>query len=183
MVMQLPERDKLSMTYEQMTSRLAILMGGRVAEEIIFGKEKITSGASSDIDQATKLARAMVTKWGYSDKLGVVAYGENQDEVFLGHSVSRTQNVSEETAKIIDAEVKRLVQGGFDEAKRILTEKIADLHTLAKTLLEYETLTGEEIVNAIKGVPPHREQADVKRPAGPAAAVPISPRPANPEPA
>ena len=177
MVMQLPERDQLSMSYEQMTSRLAILMGGRMAEEIIFGKDKITSGASSDIDQATRLAKAMVTKWGFSDKLGVVSYGENQDEVFLGHSVSRTQNVSEETAKVIDAEVKRLVQEGFDEARRILTEKIEDLHTLAKALLEYETLTGDEIVNALKGVPPVRDDADAKRPSGPSVAVPISPRP------
>ncbi|WP_374659820.1 ATP-dependent zinc metalloprotease FtsH [Phenylobacterium sp.] len=177
MVMQLPERDQLSMSYEQMTSRLAILMGGRMAEELIFGKEKITSGASSDIDQATKLARAMVTKWGFSDKLGVVSYGENQDEVFLGHSVSRTQSVSEETANLIDAEVKRLVQGGFDEARRILTEKMDDLHTLAKALLEYETLTGEEIVNALKGVPPVRDDADSKRSSGPSVAVPISPRP------
>jgi cell division protease FtsH len=182
MVMQLPERDKFSMTYEQMTSRLAILMGGRVAEELIFGREKVTSGASSDIDQATKLARAMVTKWGYSDKLGVVAYGENQDEVFLGHSVQRTQNVSEDTAKIIDAEVKRLVQEGFEEAKRILTEKMEDLHTLARSLLEYETLTGDEIVNALKGVPPVREEPEAKKPAGPAVAVPLSPRP-DPEPA
>jgi cell division protease FtsH len=182
MVMQLPERDKLSMTYEQMTSRLTILMGGRVAEEIIFGKEKITSGASSDIDQATKLARAMVTKWGYSDQLGVVAYGENQDEVFLGHSVSRTQNVSEETARIIDAEVKRLVQTGFEEAKRLLTEKLEDLHTLARALLEYETLSGDEIINALKGVPPNRQETEPKRPSGPAVAVPISPRP-DPEPA
>jgi cell division protease FtsH len=182
MVMQLPERDKFSMTYEQMTSRLAILMGGRVAEELIFGKDKVTSGASSDIDQATKLARAMVTKWGYSEQLGVVSYGENQDEVFLGHSVSRTQNVSEETSKIIDAEVKRLVQGGFDEARRILTEKMEDLHTLAKSLLEYETLTGDEIINALKGVPPVRDEQEAKRPSGPAVAVPISPRP-DPEPA
>jgi len=177
MVMQLPERDQLSMSYEQMTSRLAILMGGRMAEELIFGKDKITSGASSDIDQATKLARAMVTKWGFSDKLGVVSYGENQDEVFLGHSVSRTQSVSEETANLIDAEVKRLVQGGFDEARRILTEKMDDLHTLAKALLEYETLTGDEIINALKGVPPVRDDADSKRSSGPSVAVPISPRP------
>jgi len=182
MVMQLPERDKLSMSYEQMTSRLAILMGGRVAEEIIFGKEKVTSGAASDIDQATRLARAMVTKWGYSDQLGVVAYGENQDEVFLGHSVSRTQNISEDTAKIIDAEVKRLVQAGYDEAKRLLSEKLEDLHLLAKTLLEYETLTGDEIINALKGVKPNREDVEAKRPTGPAVAVPISPRP-DPEPA
>jgi len=182
MVMQLPERDQLSMSYEQMTSRLTILMGGRMAEELIFGKDKITSGASSDIDQATRLARAMVTKWGFSDKLGVVSYGENQDEVFLGHSVSRTQNVSEETARLIDQEVKALVQHAFDEARRILTEKIDELHVLAKALLEYETLSGDEIINVIKGVAPKREEADSPRALGPAVAVPISPRP-GPEPA
>jgi cell division protease FtsH len=177
MVMQLPEGDRYSMNYEQMTSRLAIMMAGRVAEELIFGKEKVTSGASSDIQAATGLARNMVTRWGYSDKLGLVAYGDNQEEVFLGHSVSRTQNVSEATANIIDAEIKRLVQSGYDEAKRILTEKIDDLHTLAKALLEYETLSGDEIINALKGVKPNREEAEPKRPAGPAVAVPLSPRP------
>jgi len=183
MVMQLPERDQLSMSFQQMTSRLAILMGGRLAEEIIFGREKITSGASSDIDQATRLARAMVTKWGFSDRLGVVSYGENQDEVFLGHSVSRTQNVSEETARIIDEEVKRLVQAGYDEAKRILTERIEDLHKLAKALLEYETLTGDEITNALKGVMPRREDSDPTAPAPPAVSVPLTPKVARPQPA
>ncbi|MCA6308240.1 MAG: ATP-dependent zinc metalloprotease FtsH [Phenylobacterium sp.] len=183
MVMQLPERDQLSMSFQQMTSRLAILMGGRLAEEIIFGREKITSGASSDIDQATRLARAMVTKWGFSDRLGVVSYGENQDEVFLGHSVSRTQNVSEETARIIDEEVKRLVQSGYDEAKRILTERIEDLHTLAKALLEYETLTGDEITNALKGVMPRRDDTGDAGPALPAVSVPLTPAAARPQPA
>ncbi len=183
MVMQLPERDQLSMSFQQMTSRLAILMGGRLAEEIIFGREKITSGASSDIDQATRLARAMVTKWGFSDRLGVVSYGENQDEVFLGHSVSRTQNVSEETARIIDEEVKRLVQAGYDEAKRILTDRIEDLHTLAKALLEYETLTGDEITNALKGVMPRREDEAGAGPAVPAVSVPLAPTAARPQPA
>ena len=182
MVVQLPERDQLSMSYEQMTSRLVVLMGGRMAEEIIFGKEKITSGASSDIDQATRLARAMVTKWGFSDKLGVVSYGENQDEVFLGHSVSRTQSVSEKTANLIDEEVKKLVQAAFDEARRILTEKLADLHTLAKALLEYETLSGDEIIAVLKGVAPNRDDSDSKRPTGPVASVPLSPR-TDPEPA
>ena len=182
MVMQLPERDKLSMSYEQMTSRMAILYGGRVAEEIIFGKNKVTSGASSDIEQATRLARAMVTKWGYSEKLGLVSYGENQDEVFLGHSVSRTQNVSEETANIIDSEVKRLTQDGYNEAKSILTNKLEDLHVLAKALLEYETLTGDEITNALKGVAPVRDEAEQKAPAGPRVSVPLAPRP-SPEPA
>ena len=177
MVMQLPERDKLSMSYEQMTSRLAILYGGRVAEEIIFGKDKVTSGASSDISQATKLARAMVTKWGFSPELGVVEYGENQEEVFLGHSVARNQNVSEDTAKIIDAEVKRLTQQGYDEAKRILTTKLDDLHTLARALLEYETLTGDEVINALKGVAPVRDEPESLPPPGPRAAVPLVPRP------
>ena len=106
-----------------MISRLAIMMGGRVAEEFKFGKENITSGASSDIEQATKLARAMVTRWGFSDKLGHVAYGDNQEEVFLGHSVARTQNVSEETAQIIDAEVRRLIDEAYSTAKTILTKK------------------------------------------------------------
>ncbi|MEO6341440.1 MAG: cell division protein FtsH, partial [Caulobacteraceae bacterium] len=172
------------MSYEQMTSRLAILMGGRVSEEIIFGKEKVTSGASSDIEQATRLARMMVTKWGYSDKLGVVAYGENQDEVFLGMSVARTQSISEETAKVIDSEVKQLVQKGYDEAKRILTERLEDLHLLAKSLLEYETLSGDEIINALKGVPPVREKPEDIKPPGPSVAVPLTHAPMpGPEPA
>jgi cell division protease FtsH len=175
MVMQLPERDKLSMSYQQMTSRLVILMGGRVAEELIFGKEHVTSGAASDIQQATKLARAMVTQWGYSDELGVVMYGDNQEEVFLGHSVARQQNVSEETARKIDAEVKRLVQTGYLEAKRILTDRIADLHTLAKALLEFETLTGVEIGNALKGIPPVRDDPEDSRPLGPSVSVPLTP--------
>ena len=145
MVMQLPERDKLSMSYEQMTSRLIIMMGGRVAEEMIFGAEKVTSGAQSDIEQATRLARMMVTRWGFSPELGAVSYGENQDEVFLGMSVARTQNVSEATAQKIDMEIKRLVEEGHNEARRILEEKRAELEILAKGLLEFETLSGDEI--------------------------------------
>jgi cell division protease FtsH len=177
LTMQLPERDRYSMTFEQMTSRLAILYGGRVAEELIYGKEKVTSGASNDISQATKLARAMVTKWGYSDALGIVEYGENQEEVFLGHSVARNQNVSEDTARIIDAEVKRLTQAGYAEAKRILTEKIEDLHTLTRTLLEYETLSGDEIIAVLKGIKPRRDEPEMKAP-GPKSSVPLAPRPA-----
>ncbi|ADG09202.1 ATP-dependent metallopeptidase FtsH/Yme1/Tma family protein [Caulobacter segnis] len=175
MVMQLPEGDRYSMKYQQMTSRLAIMMGGRVAEELIFGKENITSGASSDIKAATDLARNMVTRWGYSDVLGTVAYGDNQDEVFLGHSVARTQNVSEETARMIDSEVKRLVQYGLDEARRILTEKIEDLHTLGKALLEYETLSGEEIAGVLKGVAPKREEEETRETIVAPSLVPLSP--------
>jgi cell division protease FtsH len=160
MVMQLPEGDRLSMSYTQMTSRLAIMMGGRIAEELTFGKENVTSGAQSDIEQATRLARAMVTRWGYSDELGTVAYGENQEEVFLGHSVSRTQNISEETSQKIDQEVKRLVFEGLSEARRILTEKNHELVALAQGLLEYETLSGEEIKNLLTGTPPKRDDVD-----------------------
>ncbi|WP_297299624.1 ATP-dependent zinc metalloprotease FtsH, partial [uncultured Methylovirgula sp.] len=165
MVMQLPERDKLSMSYEQMTSRLAVLMGGRVSEEIIFGKEKVTSGAQSDIEQATKLARAMVTRWGFSDELGTVMYGENQEEVFLGYSMGRQQNISEATSQKIDAEVRRLVEAGLAEATRIITEKRQDLETLAKGLLEYETLTGEEIYGLLRGQKPIRDSGDEPPPA------------------
>jgi cell division protease FtsH len=153
------------------------MMGGRVAEELIFGKNKITSGASSDISAATGLARNMVTRWGYSDQLGLVSYGDNQEEVFLGHSVARTQNVSEDTAKTIDLEVRRLVQGGYDEARRILTERIEDLHILAKTLLDFETLSGDEVVAALKGVTPERNDAEVRTPPPPRVSVPLAPRP------
>jgi cell division protease FtsH len=183
MVMQLPEGDRHSMDYEQMTSRLAIMMAGRVAEELIFGKNKITSGASSDIQAATGLARNMVTRWGYSEELGTVSYGDNQEEVFLGHSVARTQNVSEDTAQKIDLEVRRLVQGGLDEARRILTERLEDLHSVAKALLEYETLSGDEIVNVIKGVKPNRDEPELRLPLPPRVSVPLAPRPVDPEPA
>jgi cell division protease FtsH len=157
MVMQLPERDKLSMTYEQMTSRLIIMMGGRVAEEMIFGKDKVTSGAQSDIEQATRLARMMVTRWGFSPELGAVSYGENQDEVFLGMSVARTQNVSEATAQKIDSEVRRLVEEGHTEARSMLEAKRNELEVLAKGLLEFETLTGDEIKDLLVGKRPVRE--------------------------
>ncbi|NWG47383.1 MAG: ATP-dependent metallopeptidase FtsH/Yme1/Tma family protein [Alphaproteobacteria bacterium] len=156
MVTQLPEDDKYSFTRAEMNSRMAILFGGRCAEEIIFGEDMVTSGASSDIDQATRLARAMVTRWGLSD-LGPIAYGENQEEVFLGHSVSRQQNVSEETARRIDSEISRLVTEGYQWAKQILTERIDDLHTLAQALLEFETLSGEEIEMVLRGERPVRE--------------------------
>jgi cell division protease FtsH len=176
MVMQLPERDKLSMSREQMTSRLAIMMGGRVAEELVFGKEKVTSGASSDIEQATRLARMMVTRWGLSEELGTVSYGENQDEVFLGMSVSRTQNASEATVQKIDKEIRRFVEEGYNEATRILTEKRADLEALAKGLLEFETLSGDEIIDLLAGKKPNRES--VLEPTGPrTSAVPPAGKP------
>ena len=124
-------------------------MGGRVAEEMIFGHDKVTSGASSDIQMATKLAKDMVTKFGMSKDLGPLSYGANEDEVFLGRQITRQEHMSEETAKRVDAEVKKIVDAGYQRAKKILTEKLDDLHKLAKALLVYETLSGEEIKDLI----------------------------------
>jgi len=149
MVMQLPEKDQISQTREQLHAQLAIAMGGRVAEEIIFGEDKVTTGASSDIEQATQRARAMVMQAGLSKELGPVAYGSNEEEVFLGRSVARTQNMSEETSKKVDSEIRKIVDKGYERARTVLTEKIDDLHKLAKALLTYETLSGEEIENLI----------------------------------
>ena len=145
----LPERDKYSHTREYLKANISKAMGGRIAEELIFGHEKVTSGASSDIQMATKLAKDMVTKFGMSNELGPLSYGENEEEVFLGRSITRHQQMSEETTKKIDAEIKKIVDEGYKKAKKILTEKIDDLHKLAKALLIYETLTGSEIDDLI----------------------------------
>ena len=153
----LPERDKYSHSREYFKANISKAMGGRVAEEIIFGHDKVTSGASSDIQMATKLAKDMVTRFGMSTELGPLSYGENEDEVFLGRSITRQQHMSEETAKKVDAEVKKIVDQGYERAKKILTEKIEDLHKLAKALLVYETLSGEEIKDLIlKNTQPKR---------------------------
>ena len=159
MVMRLPEKDQLSVTREKMYSDIAVAMGGRIAEEMIFGHDKVTSGASSDIDMATKMAKNMVTKYGMSDLLGPLAYGENEEEVFLGRSVTKQQNMSEETVKKIDSEVKKIVDTGYKRAQQVLTEKIDDLHKLAKALLMYETLSGDEISDLIlKNKAPERSE-------------------------
>ena len=170
MVMQLPTDDKLSMNKTEMISRLAILMGGRVAEELKFGEDKVTAGAASDIQQATRLARAMITRWGFSDQIGPIDYAEDQGEVFLGSQLVKSSHVSEETSRKIEEEVRKLVVGGMEDARRVLTEKRADWTTLAEGLLEFETLTGEEISDLIKGKRPDRPD---DTPAGPTSAVPV----------
>ncbi len=153
MVMNLPERDKYQYSIKEFKAKIAMCFGGRVAEELIFGKDNITSGAGggsgSDISQATKIAKAMVTKYGMSEELGPMEYGENEEEIFLGRSVARQQNMSEEMTRKVDLEVRKLIDEGYNKAKTILSEKIEDLHKLAKALLIYETLTGEEIENLI----------------------------------
>ena len=154
--MRLPERDQLSYSREKMHADIAVAMGGRIAEEIIFGHDKVTSGASSDIDMVTKMAKNMVTKYGMSKELGTIAYGENEEEVFLGRSVTKQQNMSEETARKVDAEVKKIVDKGYERAKNVLTEKLM-IHKLAKALLIYETLSGDEIRDLIlKDIKPTR---------------------------
>jgi cell division protease FtsH len=158
MVMRLPERDQVSLTRRKAYADLAVAMGGRVAEEEIFGYDKVTSGASADIKMATGLARAMATEWGMSDKLGPLLYGDNQDEVFLGRSMMQRQvHMSDETQQIVDAEVKRFVDEGYQTAQKVIRENIDELHAIAQALLEYETLTGDEIRNLLNGQPPVRD--------------------------
>ena len=151
MVQSLPERDQISQSYKEMIAQLAMAMGGRVAEEIIFGKEEITSGAASDIQMASRLARAMVTQLGFSNKLGKVAYTQPNEDVF--HKIP----IAEETQKIIDKEVQDLVEQAYATAYTILTEKKDQLDILATSMLEYETLTGEEINDLLKGTKPKRD--------------------------
>jgi cell division protease FtsH len=151
LVMRLPERDRLSVTRAKLLADLTVAMGGRMAEEIIFGEDMITTGASSDIQMATSLARQMVTEWGMSDKLGAIRYSENQEEVFLGHSVARSQNMSNETALLIDMEIHRLVGEALGRARTIISDNRGELEIIAQALLEHETLSGDDIKTLLRG--------------------------------
>ncbi|WP_160123671.1 ATP-dependent zinc metalloprotease FtsH [Rhodovarius lipocyclicus] len=160
LVMSLPAGDRYSKHKSKMLAELAMAMGGRVAEEIVFGADKVSNGASGDIKMATNQARMMVTEWGMSDKLGMVAYGENSQEVFLGHSVTQSKNLSEETARTIDSEIRGIIDASYARAKKILTENRDELERLAQALLEYETLSGDEIKQILKGEPIVRSRPD-----------------------
>jgi cell division protease FtsH len=153
MVMRLPEGDRISLSKAKLEADLAVAMGGRLAEEIIFGVDRVTTGASSDIKMATEISRRMVTEWGMSEKLGPLLYGEPQQEVFLGHSVTQHKNMSDATARTVDEEVRRIVDTAYGRARTILTENLNDLHALARGLLEYETLSGDEIQALLRGEP------------------------------
>jgi cell division protease FtsH len=161
----LPERDRYSMSMKQMKARLALCFGGRIAEQIIYGEDELNTGASNDIQQATDMARSMVMEYGMSEKLGWLRYRDNQDEVFLGHSVARNQSVSEATAQMIDQEVRRLIEEAEQTARKVLTDNIDELHRLAEALLEYETLSGEESKRVIKGEDIGRDQGNTRTPA------------------
>ena len=149
--MNLPERDRYGFKKREMEAKLAMMFGGRIAEELIYGVENVTTGAGNDIQQATNLARAMVTEYGMSDKLGRLRYVDNQEEIFLGHSVARSQTISGETAKMIDQEIRRLIEEAEETARKVLDAHMEDLHKLSKGLLEYETLSGDEVQAILRG--------------------------------
>ncbi len=180
MVMRLPEGDRISMSKAKLKADLAVAMGGRIAEEMIFGAEKVTTGASSDIQQATNMARRMVTEWGMSDKLGFLRYSSDQEEVFLGHSVAQSKNMSDATAAIVDSEIKLIVETAYERAEQILKDNEKDLHTVAQALLEYEMLTGDEIKGLLKGEPIIRDDPKDNTPSGPRSSVPSSTGLSNP---
>ncbi len=174
MVMRLPEKDQLSMRKDQMKAHLLIATGGRIAEEMIFGKDKITNGAASDIQMVTNLSKKMITEWGMSEKLGRLRYNNDSEEVFLGHSVAQSKNLSDSTAKLIDEEVRFLAEEAENNCRKILQDNIEELHIVAKGLLEYETLSGDEIKDLIKGIKPTRDDFDndINTPKKPATSVP-----------
>jgi cell division protease FtsH len=181
--MSLPEKDRYGYSKAELTAKLAMMFGGRVAEELVFGVENITTGAADDIRQATNLARRMVTEFGMSEKLGPLRYSENEEEVFLGHSVTQRKNMSDATARLIDEEIRRLVESGEARARHVLTEHMDELRALARALLEYETLSAEEIRRVIRGDPITRAEEPPVRPSKPRSSVPTSgSAPAGPRP-
>jgi cell division protease FtsH len=179
--MSLPERDKLSYSMQWCTARIATMFGGRVAEQLVYGEDHLNTGASSDIMQATELARRMVTEWGMSEKLGPLRYNENQQEVFLGHAITQRQNMSEDTAKLIDEEIRRIVTDGERKAREVLSANRDKLEAITQGLMEYETISGEEVQALMRGERIVRisDDEETKGPAGPAvpAAGKMRPRP------
>ncbi len=147
----LPEQDRYSHSKQRLLSQLCSLFGGRIAEELIFGELGVTTGASNDMERATQIARSMVTKWGFSAKLGPIVFGEEQGEVFLGRSMTRTQDISEGTASIIDAEVKIIIEESYARAKAILVERTQTLHLMAETLIKYETIDETQLKDLMAG--------------------------------
>ena len=165
--MSLPERDRYAFRKGDIEARLAMMFGGRIAEELMFGAQNVTTGAGNDIQQATNLARRMVTEWGMSDKLGRLRYTENEEQIFLGRAIAQTQNVSDETTRLIDAEVRRIIEEAEETARNVLTERMDDLHAIAEALLTYETLSGDEVQALLAGATISRDDnPDENRPSG-----------------
>jgi cell division protease FtsH len=150
----LPETDRLSYSKEFLESQISSMFGGRIAEELVFGHEAVTTGASNDIQRATDIARNMVTKWGLSERLGPLTYGEDDGEVFLGHSVTQHKLVSDETAHVIDEEVRSFIDRNYERAEQLLKTNIHILHLMAEALIKYETLDSEQIDDIMNGKSP-----------------------------
>ncbi len=164
MTMFLPERDRFSQSKKELEALMTSLFGGRLAEELVFGEANVTTGAQDDIRRATEIARRMVTEFGFSDKLGPLRYSENEQELFLGHSVTQRKNISDHTAQIIDEEIREFVEAAEKRARKILTDRLEDLHKVAKALLEYETLSGDEVRALLRGEPIVRPNPDDEPP-------------------
>jgi cell division protease FtsH len=180
----LPEEDRYSTSRRRLNNRIATLFGGRLAEELIFGADAVTTGASNDIERATEIARNMVTKWGLSEKLGPLTYAEDEGEVFLGRSVTQHKNVSDSTATAIDTEIREIIQRNYTVARDILTENLAILHAMADALIKYETLDSTQIQRVMRGEPPGEPEGGPTTPtpppvkgAGPAPTSPGVPKP------
>ena len=167
----LPEEDRYSYSKERLESQITSMFGGRIAEEQVFGAEHVTTGASNDIQRATEIARNMVTKWGLSEKLGPLTYMEEEGEVFLGHSVSQHKHISDETAHIIDEEVRAVIDRNYDRATRILQEHRQQLDMMADALIKYETIDRDQIDDIMAGKPPRppADWSDQDRPTNPTA--------------
>src|SRR5579885_1560669 len=176
----LPEQDRYSMSKRRIESAIATLFGGRIAEELIYGADAVTTGASNDIERATELARNMVTKWGLSDKLGPLTYSEETGEVFLGRSVTQHKQVSDGTAHAIDEEVRRVIESNYQRARQILTSSIDKLHLMAEALIKYETIDEEQLKDIMAGKPPRPpagwdDALTNKPPTKPTAGQPVAP--------
>ena len=180
----LPEEDRYSMSKETLESQISSLFGGRLAEEIIFGPEKITTGASNDIKRATDIARNMVTKWGLSEKLGPLAYGEEEEEVFLGRSVTQHKNVSDETAHSIDSEIREVIDRNYARSERILRENMDKLEMMAQGLIKYETIDASQIDDIMAGKTPKEPEGwnDSTPKSGNGVATEVTPDPEKKDP-
>ena len=162
----LPEEDRYSHSKQRLESQISTLFGGRIAEEITLGADRVTTGASNDIERATELARAMVTRWGLSEKMGPLSYGEDDGEVFLGHSVTQHKSVSDDTANSIDLEIRRIIDTNYERAEKILNDNMDKLHAMAKALIKYETIDKDQIDEIMNGkqVSPPKDWMDDDKP-------------------
>jgi cell division protease FtsH len=171
----LPEEDRYSYSKLRLESQISSLFGGRIAEELIFGNESVTTGAQNDIHRATDIARNMVTKWGLSERLGPLTYSEDEQEVFLGHSVTQHKNVSDETTHLIDEEIRNIIDRNYERARNLLTENMDRLHAMARALMKYETIDALQIDDIMAGRPPRPPQDWDEEERGPGDGVVVAP--------